>query len=331
MDIVTIKTKDLSSDYSFDGVTLSVDNLKQIEMYYKIPATLRNVDKKFKTDTFRTVLEAATSNMQLLVDDNNMVQVLDPKSKFMQNDEFNQLLDIAEKEVGSSYNLTKSGFETSATFDVNDKDDDSFVGDLFKRRMKIVRRAEGGLSFNTSVIRLACTNGLEVADKQFTGFIRNASADNVYIRNFYDSVDNFSVKKYFEGVFKKDGKFVPCSVGDLSEMHSCLQGLTDDGVADMLFPMSTIKEFYDAQGIDIDNLARKYLDKLPTGLTYYQALNILTNGAKQMIDDNIDNKVKIARFCSPRRIQQMQDTELHWRGNPTFSQDQISSWMGDLG
>lgn len=328
MQTITLDTRSLSKDFTFDGISLE-SQFKNIEKFYGIPATLRSVDKKFKTDTFRSVLEVAAPTLQVMVSDSNDVQVLDPKSVFLQDNEFDQLIDLAEHTSGIQARRSTNKFQKSATIQLKDKDTDSFLGDVFLRSWTITRRAEGGLSFSTDLLRLACTNGMVVPDKQFSGFIRNAKVDQAYLTGFHDMADGFSVDDYLRSLFTHNGEPVPCSLADLHEMHDCLQDLTKDDLADMLFPIASVEDFYASQNIDTTKLARKYLDKLPTGLTYYQALNILTNGAKSMVAKTIDNQIRVARFCQPKRLQNMKDVDLHWQGMPTFSSAQVSSWMGD--
>lgn len=327
MERITIKTKDLDANFAFDGLSLE-GQFGNIQQFYGIPATLHTVDKKFGTHTFRDVLESAATTLDVLVEDNN-VQVLDPKSKFMVDDEFDQLIETSEEIAGIKAETHKSRFQKQAVFKLKDNEGDTFLDDVFSRTWTVTRRAEGGISFSTDIIRLACTNGMVIPDKQFSGFIRSASVDTAFLSNFHDNAVGFSVDQYLKSLFIHNGKPVPCSLADLIEMQACLQKLTDDDLANVLFPVAQVQDFYAAQNIDTTKLARKYLDKLPTGLSYYQALNILTNGAKSMVDKTIDNQVKVAKFCQPKRMQNMKDVDLHWEGIPMFTDAQVHLMMGD--
>lgn len=324
MDKVIVNTADLTKDFSFDGLTLSPAQVKNLGKFYGIPEALHSVDKKFGTSTFHEVLQAATPTLEFLVE-NDKVQVLDPKSKFLDDTEFLSLIESS----GFTPDIETKGFQKTATVKLASKDSDSFLKDAFSRQWTITRRAEGGLSFSTEIIRLACTNGLTIPDKQFSGFIRNANVDNTYISGFHNSAESFDVDSYLKGLFTVAGEPVQCSVSDMMEMHKCLADLTQDDIADMLFPITSVTDFYANQNIDVKTLSRKYLEKLPSGLSYYEALNILTNGAKSMIEPNIDNQIRIAKFCTPKRMSAMQNVELVFQGAPRFNRDQIHSWMGD--
>lgn len=327
MDRITIKTKDLDANFQLDGLSLE-GQFGNIEKFYGIPATLHNVDKKFKTRTFRDVLEAAAPTLDILVKD-SAIQVLDPKSVYMEDDEFNSLISMAEEVSGEQASVTEGNFQKQATIKMADRDTDNFMGDVFSRTWTVTRRAEGGLSFSTDIIRLACTNGMVIPDKQFSGFIRSAKADHAFLTGFHENAASFSIDDYMKSLFLHNGTPVPCSLADMIEMHQCLAQLTQDDLADILYPLERVREFYAEQDIDTTKLARKYLDKLPTGLSYYQALNILTNGAKAMADKTIDNQIKVARFCRPTKMKSMKDVDLHWEGMPRFSNAQIHSMMGD--
>lgn len=324
MDKIQINTKDLTKEFTFDGLSLSKTQVKNLGKFYGIPEALHNVDKKFGTSTFNEVLCAATPTIEVLVE-NNQVQVLDPKSRFMDDTEFLSLIDSS----GFQPEIKSEGFQKTATVKLDAKDSDSFLKDAFSRRWHITRRAEGGVSFSTEIVRLACTNGLTIPDKQFSGFIRNAKVDTAYISGFNDSAEAFDVDAYLKGMFTVNGEPVSCSVSDMLEMHKCLSDLTQDDVADMLFPIPTIEAFYANQNIDISKLSRKFLEKLPSGLTYYECLNILTNGAKSMVEPTIDNQIKVARFCTPKRMSALKDVDLVFQGAPRFNKEQIHSWMGD--
>lgn len=327
MERITIKTKELDSNYCVGDLNIS-SQINNVMKFYGIPQSLKGVDKKFNTNVLHQVIEAAAPTLDVIVD-SDRIQVLDPRSSFMEDEEFSQLVDMSQEVSGAEAVIVNEGFQKKATIQLADKDTDSYLGDVFKRSWSVVRRAEGGLSFSTDILRLACTNGMVIPDKQYSGFIRSSKADHLFVTSFHDAASEFSVDKYLQSLFTHNGEQIPCSVADMWEMHSCLASLTDDDTADVLFPIQTVSEFYAEQAIELSNLSRKYLDKLPSGFTYYQALQILTNGAKLMAEKTIDNEIKVASFCKARRVHQMKDVDLHFEGSPSFSLAKIHSLMGD--
>jgi hypothetical protein len=329
MEHLKINVKDLGADYTIDGLSLQ-KQIPTIGKIYGIPSTLHNVDEKFKTNTFRDVLMAASEGTLHCIVEDNKIQVLDPKSTFMEDEQFDELISLTERITGAEIVQTKHGFQRSATVKLKDKDTDHYLGDVFSRNWKVTRRAEGGLNFNTGIVRLACTNGMAVSDAQFSAFLRNSTkVDQAYLLGFHDNAEGFSIESYLQSLFAPGGVELPCSIAEMMEMHKCLKDLTNDDLANMLYPIEAVKDFYTAQDIDISKLARKYLEKLPTGLTYYQALQILTHGAKQMADKTIDNEIKVARFCAPPRMKAKQTVDLQFQGAPIYSQSQLQFWMGD--
>lgn len=324
---IVVKTADLSKDFKFDGVSLE-PQFKNIEKFYGIPNALHSVDKKFSTSTFRTVLEAAAPELQVMVDDSNNVQVLDPRSRYLDDAGFDQMLAAA----GPDVKVEKRGFEKQATVVLQDSDTDVYLGDVFKRQIVITRRAEGGVSINTAIERQVCSNGLMVPDKQFSATLRNPSKFSTELfSSYYDAAGSFNIDEYLQKLFSRDGSPIQASIADIMKMQDCLIRITDDeDLGNLLYRTDRMKDFYAEQAIDIDSLARQYLDKLPSGLTYYQALNILTSGAKAMAEKTIDNQIAVAAFCTPQKMKCLQQVkELQFTGMPQFSNAEIRLFMGD--
>lgn len=329
MQTLTIKTSSLTPDFKFDGISLE-PQFPNIEKFYGIPAALHNVDKKFNTSTFRTVLEAAAPTLDVLVSDSS-VQVLDPRSTFLNDDEFNQVIELAESISGTTATRSTNKFQKSATIKLQEKDSDSFLGDVFSRSWTITRRAEGGLSFSTDLLRQICSNGAIVKEKEFYTLLRRPDhANRSMLSVFATTADNLNVSDYLTSIFNREGSPVQASMADIYSMQDTLTKITGNkDLASVLYPTSVMEMFYESQGIDCKSLARKYLDYLPSGFTYWQAFCALTNGAK-CSDGSIDSKIEVASYCSPQRIKNLKATrELHFEGMPVFSNAEIRLRMGD--
>lgn len=328
MERITIKTKDLRPDFQVDGVSME-PHFKDIERFYRIPAALHNVDKNFGTHTYLDVVKAATPELKLLVEGDKM-QLLDPKYTFIEDAVMDAAVDTIEKNLGVQAEVHNGTFQRDVVVKLKMEDDDHYLNDAFSRHWTLTRRPEGGVSLSSSIVRLSCTNGMVMPDKQFTIKSRTALPTIEATRELHATVSLLKVAEYLEALFTQDGEQVPCSFADMLDMQKCLIDLTDDPeFVEGLFPVEGVKLFYTAQGIDTTKLARKWLDKLPTGLTYYQSLQILTNGAKRMTAPTIENQVKVARFCAPKRMKNLKDTNLQWSGAPKWDTTDISHWMGD--
>lgn len=325
---ITIKTSDLGTDYTFGSLNLSTQ-VKNMGRFYGIPEALHNVDRKFGTNTFREVLQAATKELNVLHDDNTGgIQLLDPRSVYLDDDKFDQLI----SSIQGDPQVSSTKFQKQAIYKIKPSDTDNFVGDVFGKQLVVTRKAEGGISVNTELMRQVCSNGLVLPDKQFSQTMRKPSKLTAELFSaYFDAAEAFNVDEYLSALFNNDGNPVQASLADVYKMKDCLIDVTEDtDFADMLFQTARMEEFYKSQGINVAELSRQYLDKLPSGLTYYQALNILTSGAKVEASPSIDNKIKVASFCTPQKMKSLKNVaDLQFSGMPTFSNAEIHLWMGD--
>lgn len=326
------KTQDWKKQGDFnyetaEGVRFDEPALKKVCEYYGIPGTLLNVDKKFGTDTFGQVAKVHAPTIKYVITDEGNVQVLDPRSVLMSDEDYNSALEIAAELSGIT---PKQITPNLAKFELPALDSDDFMGDVFKRSFSIERLPQGGVSLATNLLRLVCTNGMTIPDSQYKSLIRSAKLDKTLVGAFWDAVGNFDVDGYFKALFFRDGSPVMASVSDYFGMHDTLARLTDDpDFADLLFPKDPIKEFYQAQNIELGKMARTNLNRLPSGIDYYQCFNILTNGAKQA-ERTLENELKVADWCRPSRLNQIKASDLAFTGMPHFDIETIKSRMGDI-
>lgn len=310
-----------------EGVRFTDGPLKKVCEYYGIPSTLLNVDKKFGTDTLGQVAVVHAPTIKYVLTEEGDVQVLDPRSVLMEEKEFTEALSIASELSGIEPKLATPNY---AKFELPALDSDDFMGDIFKRSFSIERLPQGGVSLATNLLRLICTNGMTIPDSQYKSLIRSAKLDKTVVGAFWDAVNNFDVDGYFKALFFRDGVPVIASVADYFGMHDTLSRLTEDpDFADLLFPKDPIKDFYSDQNIDLSKMARTSLNRLPSGIAYYQCFNILTNGAKQA-ERNLENELKVADWCRPSRLNQIKASDLVFKGMPHFGMETIKSRMGDI-
>lgn len=329
MDRLTIKTKDLTPSFEVDGLSLT-SQFPNIEKFYGIPAALHNVDSKFRTTTYLDVVKAATSELHFLVEGKE-VQLLDPKSTYLTDEKFDQAVEVMTSALKIEPIISKRGFQSEAKVVIPATDKDNFLKDAFKRMWHFIRKPEGGVALSTSIERLACTNGMTIPDSEYNQVSRKKMFDVDAFTKMHATAALLNIDDYLKEKFTQNGEPIPCSVADMMDMASTLTKITDDeDYTNEIFPIQGVQDFYAAQAIDTTKLARKWLDKLPTGLSYYQALQILTNGAKRMLEPTLENQLKVSKFCAPKRIQNMKDTGVYWEGTPKWSNNDISHWMGDV-
>lgn len=317
-----------------EGVKLQTKQLQDVCEFHKIPQTLLTIDKKYHTSTFIDVAKTVTEEIEVLTDsDNSLVQVLDPKSNFVTDEHFYEIGEMVTKLSGLELKETNSGFNKTFEFQLPaNAESDTFVGDLFQKSVKIDRLPQGGVNLSTLLLRLVCSNGQQLADKQFSLFYRNPEGkltDGV-TEVFLNSVQNLSVKEYLNSIFIKDGKPLIATMEDIYSMKHTLVEITEnENLAEYLYQTKSMEEFYMNQGIDCTKLSRKFLGYLPSGLTLMQAFNVLTNGAK-CAEDTLENKIKVGRYCHPGIIKNIRDIrELKFQGVPHFSDRDIKIRMGD--
>lgn len=314
-----------------EGLLITEKEMKDICTYHAIPATLINVDKKFRTNTLFDVIKVAAPSVGILSsEDQTSIRVLDPKSKFLEDREFDLLLEEASERTGVEFDIHNNGFSKRASFKVKPTDTDSFVGDLFEKSFTIERLPQGGVNLATALLRLACTNGMVVPDAQYKALIRSANVESTQLTAFADSVKNFNIEEYFRSLFFKNGEAVHASVSDYIGMQKTLATITDDpDFAKLLLPTADIEAFYTAQGIDISKMSSRTLNRLPSGLRYYEAYNILTHGAKSA-EKTLENEIKVANWCRPSYLSQVKDSDVTFSGMPTFDRNVVKERMGDL-
>jgi hypothetical protein len=276
------------------------------------------------------VIRVAAPEVNILTsDDRENVQILDPKSKYVSDEEFAQSIEIIADELGTEPEIRKVGFNTNVSFKLPMVDTDNFLGDLFSKGVTLTRLAQGGLNLQTDLLRLVCSNGMTLADPQFRCLLRNGIMSKPISTAFIDSASNFNVDTYFKSIFSKNGTYIDASVADYLGMKDTLSKISSEEVGDILYPIEAIENFYAAQDIEIGKLSRKNLEKLPSGLKYYECFNILTNGAKQA-ERTLDNEMAVADWFKPSRMSQLKQSNLRFEGIPEFSRDVIKMRMGDI-
>ena len=269
-----------STEYQMeDGTLVGVRQLTDYCKYYDVPATLLRVDNKFSTNTFQQIASKTTSEVEFLRN-GEKVQFLDPKSKYLSDERFELLVEQTKRHTGIEPTIKKSGLDVVAEFTSPLVHEDEFLGDAFSKSFRLERLPQGGLDLATTILRLVCTNGMTLPDKQYHTLSRKAEMPAELMTSFYDSVSNLNVGNYFKSLFTNNGEQIQASVSDYMGMATTLSQINIDGDPEIFFPLTGIQDFYKAQGIDITSISKPLLSRLPSGLLYYQCFNILTHAAK---------------------------------------------------
>lgn len=326
MDKIIVKTSEIPADLKVEDLNLNLQGQEgNICKFYGIPAALLNVDKRFKTHTFNDVLRSATLELQVLRD-GDKVQVLDPKSSFVDDEQFDEIQTMLSGRY-ESIEKADHGFESRLTIVLPKDYQESFMGDVFEKQLVVSRRPEGGLSYGLQVERLICTNGSMVSDKAVFQTIRKPAGNEGVMSELFGAIENVSVNEYLQGLFMNQGEFVPCSVADMSEMSAAVVRLTGEDLSP--YPLDKIAEVYANQDIDINKLSRQNLAKLPSGFSYYEAFNVMTHAVKAA-EDTLENKIEVAKFYKHSRMKALSSTGVVFQHAPTFSTEFKHELMGDV-
>lgn len=309
------------------GAILGERHMKDVCNYYGIPATLIAVDRKYGTHTLLDVLQSK----KLVVGYNEVegvVDIQDPRSVYVENKEFEEILGQFADLVKSDPKVTSNGLTMSAVWELPESTEEVF-GDVFSRQLKVERLRQGGVACATALTRLACTNGMVVAEKGHNRVFRKGAIPKGVANEAVATTLSLSLNDLFKSLFYVKGQPVEASVYDVKEMKRCLTDITDSEVAASYFPMEEIGNVYQAQGIDIDKTPADLLKRLDSGFTYYEAFNILTNGAK-MAEQSLQNHVTVAKFYRPSKMKLMKELQQTVERVPVFTENVKKRLMGDL-
>lgn len=313
------------------GEGLHLGNSQVIDLckYTGVPATLVNIDERHGTNATLEVLKAVSKTQpELMVSDGSVLNVMDPKSRYIHDDEFVELTNSLSRFGVSSGTTKNRGARSVVTYNLEKQDTDSVLGDVFQRRVHLDRLPQGGLIITAGLLRLICTNGCVVADNQYRQHFRT-KIDDAKLAEKLAAIAGLQVEDYFKKLFSHNGEWVEASVANFLGMRQTLEAVTCKEVADQYFILDPITKHYEAQGTDISKLPRTMLEKLPSGLSYFDCFNILTHGAKQAEDLATAEEVAIGGWAAPSKLSHMKATVMGLKGRPEFDPILVSRLKGD--
>lgn len=338
------RTEDGQAFLTGEGFRLEDPVLSRICQYNRVPTALINVDHKHGTNLTQEVLGLVMGNKvpTITVDDQNgqVYSTIDPRREWIPDEIF---LDMDLNKM-----LLSSGIETECedkasranrkkTFTFISNDDDSryqFMGDVFKKQLIVERLDEGGLLITFGTLRLICTNGAMANDKAFRKTFKTVEIGATDVQNWVQMLGRKVLELPLNGYLHElwtdnHGEMIKASVGDYLGMKNTLKKVTDEDVANLLFPEAPITEHYERQGIDIYKLTRSQRDTIPSGVTYYDSFNFLTNGIKAKENLELGEKIEVASWTRPSRMNKLRNSSVPYQGMPHFSLEQIHRQAGD--
>jgi len=314
------------------GLLLEKSNIEDAMDFLKVPKTLINIDNRYGTDTLMPVIKAIIkpdTKLNVLVDDDDkVVSIVDPRSKFVQDSEFDELKERVQALGLTPISDRAYGVHRQIDFDLNLNEDLEVFGDLFKRNLTLVRNPQGGLYFGINLLRLICTNGCTVQEASSRKVIRSGEVKDANLKQMVADLSLVDLNKYIINSFSKNGELYLASVADFLGMKRTLASITDKDTADEFFPTEPIEDFYKTRDIDIHKISLSDSQNLSSGLSYFDSLNILTNAVKENETPSLQQQIEVGKWMSPRHAK-----ALFFRnfmgGQPAFSEDLIASLKGD--
>lgn len=309
-----------------EGFILSEKQRKDLCKFNSVPESVINIDKKFSTRTTLDVLRAAQAAPAFIVEDGKILSVLDNRSKFVSDQEFDSMLEGVNLKY-FDFDVVTNGASKKYVYTLSETESDAVFGDVYKRRVVIERLPQGGVSFNGSLLRLACTNGMLIPDAQFRkAFRNNVSADNINVLTDY--MLSLSVEDYLKNLFTKDGEPLEASVADYFGMRTTLKKFIEEDDAEVFYPEEPIVNFYQSQGTDVKSLSRTAQSNMRSGVSYYDCFNILTNAIKLAEKLTLDEEIEVARWVKPSKILEIKNIKTY-TGAPSFDKGLLKALRGD--
>lgn len=310
------------------GVVLNDALVGEALPYYKVPASTMAIDRMFEMTIVKDCLSKVTNQVQVVFSEGEVVTVKNPKAAIVQEDVFKAGVERAGAKVGMKPFFREAGFAFSAEFDFPEAKTDNMLGDLYRRRMRITRNPEGGVTTSSEFVRLVCSNGCVVSDRSY----RHESYDGVNeerIEGIFALMSGLSLDAFLTDKFTRGGEFFPASVANFFDMKKLLAKVTTKEHADECYPEAPIREHYLKGGVEIDKINRNLLHALPSGLSYYDCFNILTHGIKFAEQLTLNDKVAVGNFVSASKIDQIKKTTLHVSGEPVYPKGLVARLKGD--
>lgn len=334
--IETVKSSEfkfVEGDFLFRDSVVNPDELRRALKVGGVPTSLVSVDKSLKGHNSFTLQAMGMYIPDVCVLTNSegkCMSVVDPTSTFYGPQEFAALVETLSKVTGiiPVTDMTQPTF--TATFEIPQVESDSVLGDLYKRSLTLYRLPYGGVSLNASLLRLACTNGMLVVDKKYSKVFKREVSREYIEKELVPNIIELSVEEYFRSLFSNEGEWFQASVADVMGMRTTLASVTSKEVASEFYPLAPIVEHYEKQGIDIEKMSSAVLNKIPSGLTYYDSFNILTNGAKMAQNIGVEGLMLVSNWAKPSKVNQMKQSSVIYKGMPHFDPAVVSRLKGDI-
>lgn len=277
------------------------DAIKDIAVQHSVPQALFGFQKKSPISFIEPILRTLPT-MTAVVEENSVIAFVHPNKKFVTDEQFSEV-----KQAIAQY----------------DPEEFSLMGtDHWNYRIGAVRPLQGGIQLDTALMRLACLNGARV---QHSAYQRAFSA--MPSLKEISEFKPISPEEFLIQVFGVDNARI-ASVADLERMANV--STVED--VDLYFPLQKIEDHYlKNAGVDLSKISSKSKSYLSSGLSYFDAFNILSYVTTHHAEPSFNTQKNVGTFLSKSQLNSYEIMKLSQNNltAPTFDTESLKRLRGD--
>lgn len=283
---ITIGFNDESflSSVVFEDTVLTGQLLRSLMYAVGLPYTSLNLSTYTQTNSVAPLFNEIADRPFLSVrkDNGELASFVGLDKGWVSDAEFAILCQKFEERLGLTrdphLSIMSGAVELKASYKI--EDGLTSIGDksLYSSYFTITRLAEGGVSGDSSLFRLACANGMTVPARY---------SDRIKIKSFAD-VDKFVNKAVVqskatlmnaidEQLFDSAGRPFMASVREFRAISKLIDSYVE--VPNQFLNREYVDKFYADRGYD------SHIQNFPSGMTYFDIYNVATNAFSNVIKD----------------------------------------------
>ena len=277
----------------FENEILTGHLLRNFMLAIGLPYSILNLPSYTQTDAVTPLIRAINDRAFLSVRDNegNLASFVGCSKGWVTDEQFLDLCVQFEQRLGIKKDLNMSvlsgAVELKAAYLIDSSL--SSIGDrsLYSSYFIITRLAEGGVSGDASLLRLACSNGMTVPTR-FADHVKiNSIADaEKFLSKATISSKSTLITAVDNQLFDPSGAPFMASVREFRQVSKLLDRYSD--TPNQYLDRTVIDSFYAEKGYS------SHIQNFPSGMTYFDVYNVATNVLSNKIegtplmDANID-------------------------------------------
>ena len=258
--------------------------LRQLMLALGLPYSVMNLPTYTGTDVVSLMLQQVQDRAFMTVrgDDGGLRSFIGLGKGWVTDEQFLHLCDMFENKTGAQKDMALSVLSGAVELKACYKIEDGIqsIGDksMFSSYFTITRLADGGVSGDASLLRLACTNGMTVPTR-FSDHVRISSyADH---QKFINKVSLSSkaalINAVDEQMFDAGGRPLMASVREFKTVSKLIDRYTD--VPNQFLNREYLDKFYMEKGFP------SHIQNFPSGMSFFDVYTTATNAFSNVIKD----------------------------------------------